>query len=216
MTQDNIFREVEEDIERQKYEDLWKRYGIYVVAAVLALVLGTGANSYWQMHTEIEHQKATGGLAVIQNQLKKDSGKGFEALQDFAVKNRGQAQAAIAELGAAALAAQHGNKDQAIKMYDQLAADPQADHAFRQLADLLSVQQQIDVGDVTVLQKRLQPLMAEKEPWRFSAMEYGGYLAIRAGDKAKATEIFTALSQDAGVPASLSARAADMLRLLAE
>lgn len=216
MTQDNMFREVEEDLERQRYEALWKRYGIYVIAAVLAVVLGTAGNSYWQTYTEANHQKATGKLVEILGQNKADPVKQVEALQAFTSTFHGQTQATFAALHAAALAAKQGNKDQAIKIYDAVAADAGTDHAFRQLADLLSVQLQMDDGDAVLLQKRLLPLMADKAPWGYTAKEFTGYLALRAGDKIKAREMFTDLAQDASVPKSLGARASDMLKLVAE
>jgi hypothetical protein len=87
---------------------------------------------------------------------------------------------------------------------------------LRQLADLLSVRAQLDSGDPAVLDKRLQVLAADGAPWRYTAMEFQAFLALRAGDKGKARKIFTQLSQDSGAPDSLSARAADMLRYLSE
>jgi hypothetical protein len=216
MTQDNMFREVEEDLERQRYEALWKRYGIYVIAAVLTIVLGTAGNSYWQTYQEASHQKATGSLEEILGQNKTEPAKQIEALQAFTSTFHGQTQATFAALHAATLAAKQGKKDEAVKTYDALAADAGADHVFRQLADLLSVQLQMDDGDAVLLQKRLLPLMGDKEPWRYTAKEFTGYLALRAGDKIKAKQMFTDLTQDASVPASLGARAADMLKLLAE
>jgi hypothetical protein len=217
MTQDNMFREVEEDLERQRYEALWKRYGVFVVAAILAIIFGTAGNSYWQTHTAASRQEATGGLAELLGQSNTEPARKIEALEDFAATHKGQTQATLAELHAAALLAKQGNKDAAAKIYDGIATDAGADHAFRQLADLLSVQVQIDGGDPALLQKRLVPLMGEKEPWRFSAMELlSGTLALRSGDIIKAKEMFTALAEDASVPQSLGVRAADQLKLLAE
>lgn len=216
MTEENLFREVDEDMERLKYEALWKRYGVYVVATIVAIVLGTAASSYQHTRKIAENQKASGELLAIMGDAKVEQEKKIANLLGFAENNAGQAQATLAEFHAAAFAAQKGDKDNAIKIYDTLAADAKADHAFRQLADLLAVEQQLDSGDVAKLQSRLQPLLDDKEPWHFSAREMNGYLAIRAGDKAKAKEIFTSLSQDVSVPQSLGARANDMLRLLSE
>ncbi len=216
MTHENLFKEVEDDLERQRYEDLWKRYGIWVAAAALALVFGTAGYNFWQGHTQEVHQQATGKLTEILAQNKAEPAKQIEALENFAASSKGTTQATFAQLHAAAEAAKNDKKDQAIKIYDAVAADEKADHAFRQLADLLSVQLQLDSGDTAALQKRLQPLMGDKEPWRFSALEYSGYLALRSGDKIKAKELFTRLSQDASAPKSLSARAADMVRFLAD
>ena len=216
MTDQNLIREVDEDLERQRLEALWKRYGTFVVVGVLAIILGTAANSYRQTSEIKMHQKATGDLVVLLNATGVEQDKKIADLVAYAENNPEQTQGAFAALHAAAHYAQKGEKDKAIKIYDALAANTKTEHAFRQFADLLSVQQQMETGDIVQLQKRLEPLMARNEPWRASAKEASGYLSIRAGDKAKAKEIFTELSQDASVPPSLSARAADMLRLISE
>lgn len=216
MSQENLFREVDEDMERQKLEALWKRYGIFVIAGVMAAIIGTSANSYIQSSKIKTERKATGELINILSDSKADQDKKITSLLAFTDDNKGKIQATLSAFHAAALASKNNSKDKAIKIYDSIAADAKADHGFRQLADLLSVEQQMDAGDVAQMQKRLEPLMAEKEPWRFAAMEISAHLAIRAGNKTKAKELFTNLSQDASVPKSLSERASDMLRLLSE
>lgn len=215
MSKEDLFREVDEDLERQKLEALWKRYGTYVVAAILAVVIGTGGNSYIQSSKIAAQQKSTGELITLLS-TKNDQDKKISDLLAFSEDNKGQSPATMAAFHAASMALKANKKDQAIKIYDSIAANEKAEHEFRQLAELLSVQQQMETGDVGQLQQKLQPLMAANEPWRFSAMELSGYIAVRAGDKAKAKELFTNLTQDASVPQSLSARAADVLRLLAE
>lgn len=215
MTQPNIFREIDEEMEQQRLEELWKRYGSYVVLFFLAIIGGTAINTYWQGHRVSLDQKATAELIALQNE-KGDTDKRIANLLNFAAENKGVSQAAFAELHAAAFAAQKGDRDKAVKIYDALAADATADHAFRQLADILSVEQQLDAGDPAALTQRLQPLMAAGEPWRNQARELAGFLAVHGGDKARASEMFTALTQDASVPASMNARATDMLRLLAQ
>lgn len=216
MTEHNIFQEIQDDLERQKWADLWKRYGMLVVAAAIAIIAGTAGITAWHSWRADKNQQATAGLLSVMRAESGDETKQIDALQDFAQKNHGVTQAAFAQFHAAELAAKNGKSDQAIQIYDGLAKDNSVDPAFRQLADLMSVRMQLDVGVPADLQKRLQPLMEEKAPWRLTAMEYSGYLALRAGNKEKAKQIFTDLSQNAAAPQSMGARAADMLRYVTE
>jgi hypothetical protein len=145
-----------------------------------------------------------------------DEAKEIDALQDFAQKNANTTQSAFAELHAADLAAKDGKLDQAIHLYDEVAQNMNIDPAFRQLADLLSIRLQLDTAVPADLEKRLQLLMADDMPWHFTAREYAGYAALRAGNKDKAKQIFTDLSQNVSAPQSVGARAADMLRYVSE
>ena len=44
----DIFQEVEEDVRRERYEQLWKQYGNYVMAAAALLVLGVAGYEAWR------------------------------------------------------------------------------------------------------------------------------------------------------------------------
>ena len=216
MTQHPLFQEIEEDLNRQKLEQLWKRYGMWVIMAAAAVVLVTAGVTAWHSLRGQQEQKATTALSAILDIPATDNGKQIEALESFAGKNRGETQAAFARLHAASLASKGGDAKRATTIYDELASDTKAEPAFRQLADLYSVQMQMDSGDPVTLQQRLQPLLADNAPWRFTAMEDIGFLALRAGDKAKAKQMFTELSQNAGAPPTLASRAGDMVRFIGE
>lgn len=218
MTNENLFQEIQEDLERQKLEAFWKKYGKLVMACCVALVLGTAGASAWREWQTGQNRKATSELAAIimknanDPTRVSDPGKRAMALDNYAQTAKGRAQATLAALHAAAMYAQEGQKQEAQKRYEDISADAQSDTAFRQYAALMAVMLQMDEGDVAALDKKLEPLAAEGAPWRYTAREAQGYLALRAGDKAKAEKIFSALAQDAAVPRSLAARAADMLR----
>jgi len=216
MTQHNIFQEVEEDLDRQKLEALWRRYGPFVVAAAAAIIIATAGTTAWNSWRDTQQQKATNGLIEILSAANPDPHQEIEALEHFAGRQPGETQATFARLQGGAVAAKAGDQAKAVALYDIVAADKDADPAFRQLADLLAVQTQMDKADPVTLQKRLQPLLADNAPWRTTAMEYEAFLALRAGDKPKARQLFGELSQDADAPSSLRARAADMLRFVGE
>ena len=95
-------------------------------------------------------------------------------------------------------------------LYDSLAGDGSLPVVYRDLASLLSVQQQAGGGDPKALSLRLAPLSTDANPWRFSARELDGLLASRAGDKARAKTLFQQLADDKDAPAGLRARAAEL------
>ena len=52
----DIFQEVEEEVRRDRYSKLWKDYGGYIIAAAVALVLGTTASVGWREYTAQRQQ----------------------------------------------------------------------------------------------------------------------------------------------------------------
>jgi hypothetical protein len=213
MMESNLLQEIEEDLQRQRFEALWKRYGKHVIGLVLLIVLTTAAvTGYRSWRTRTEQSASTGLLAIL-DANDPDKTKEIAALEDFAREHPSANQAIIARLHAASLAFKDGKKDKALALYDAIANDASIEPAFRQLADLYAVQAQLDTGDPAALQARLQPLLTDS-PYRYSAKEFSALLALRAGDKAKAKQFYQELLQESDVPKSITERAQDMLRWL--
>lgn len=211
----SLFQEIDEDLQRKKIEEIWKRYGNHIIGGALAIVLATAGYNGWQAYTIRQEQKATAAILNVVNDKKIEADRQVELLDHFAKTNPGIAQSFLARFEAASVALRDGKDDKALEIYNGIAADPSVELTFRQLADLMAVQAQLDNGDPAALQPRLDKLMAES-PWKASAKELSAYLALRVGDKAKAKKLFTELTTDADVPNSMQYRATDMVRWLSD
>ena len=65
----DIFQEVEEDLRRDRYQRLAKKYGGYLVAGMLLLVLGTTGYVLWKNWHETRERAATLQLAEAVDQV---------------------------------------------------------------------------------------------------------------------------------------------------
>ncbi|MDD3182535.1 MAG: tetratricopeptide repeat protein [Alphaproteobacteria bacterium] len=216
MNENSLLQEIEADLSRQHYEKLWKKYGPFVLAAAVLIVAVTAGFSGYKAYTIQTAQKTTLSYMEIFTQKKNSQDELIAALEKYGADNKGTIQSVFARFKAASAAAatQDQTKEAAIKMYDDLAADSSIDRVYRQLADLISVQLQLDTGDGAALETRLQPLMKDDCVWRFTSKEFAGYLALRLGDKEKAKAFFSELKGLKGVPASIAARSGDVLSWL--
>ncbi len=208
----DIFREVDEDLRRERYEKLWRRHSKHLIAAAVAIVLGTGGYVAWKQYREAQRldrgtQYASASDLIERGEL--GAAAGFAALAEG-----GDGYAALARLQQAAMKAEAGDVAAALDMYEALAADVGVDRAFRDLAVVLIALHTIDTADPAALSARLAPLTAEDHPWRHSALEFTGLLAKRAGDTAKAREAFAKLAADEHAPPALRQRAAELLNAL--
>ncbi|MCW2248890.1 hypothetical protein M2352_004550 [Azospirillum fermentarium] len=204
----DIFREVDEDLRRDRMEGLFKRYGGMAVGAALLIIAGTAGYKMWQHQQQTRHEEETGALARAVSAAQ-DPAKGADALANYA-KGAPADMAALARLNEAAVLVSQNKRAEAVKIYDALAATAGVAQPFRDLAVLLSAQNQLDSGDPAVLQAALVPLTADASPWRFSAREATALLAVRAGDRARAHTLFQQLADDASAPAGVRSRARDL------
>jgi len=213
MTENNLFQEVQEDLDRQKLEAFWKKYGFWIVLAAVGIVISTASSTAYRSWNNQHNREMTSSLLEAARATP-DTAKSMELFQRAAEKYQGKGHDVLALLRAGSLALSKEDKATAITLFDKVAADEEADSAFRHLGALLSVQVQADDGAPSELMARLEPLAAEDAPWNFSAKETKAYLALRMNDKAKAKELFSYLAKAPNVPQSLALRATDVLRTL--
>lgn len=206
-----LLKEVSDELKKERYAELWKAYGNYVIGAAVALVLAMSGYQGWTTYQQ--GQREAEGEKFAQAQTLAEGGRPAEAAAAFAAlaEEAGAGYATLSRLRAAALQAKAGDTGGAVAIYDSLAGDSSAGETYRDLAVLLSVLHQLDSGDPDALMARLAPLTAEDIPWHYSALELTALLADRAGDRDRAREIFTRLGDDAGAPQGLRARAREML-----
>lgn len=208
----DIFREVDEDLRRDRAEHLFKRYGGVMIAAAVLVVAGTGGYSYWRHWQAQQKQEQTAALVSAIGQSAQGPEKGIEALSAFAGSAKPDL-AAIAQFNAAALLIRQNKPDEAATVYDGIAAHGSVPAEYRDLATLLAVTQRAEKGDPAQLTAKLQPLTADASPWRFTARELTAMLAARAGDTEKARTLYKQLADDQQAPSGVRGRAADLASL---
>jgi len=209
-----IFKEVDEDVRRDRYTELWKSYGKYITGGVTAVVLAAAGFVWWQNHqasvrgAEGEAYSAAIGLAR--------SGKTDEAIKALTAvaASSSSGYKTMARFQEAAIRANRGELAKAAELYDAIAADSSADKILRELAVLLSVLTVLDAEKPAALTAKLAPLANGDGPWHHSALELTAFLAQKSGNTKRAREIYTRLADDATAPSALRARARALLGAL--
>jgi len=217
LSQESLLREIDEDIRRERYARLWKRFGNYIVAAVVAILLGVGGYQFWQHRVETQREEASARLSSATALIATDRAAAEQNLAGLA----GDGPAGIAVLAAlrqAALLAESGDAQAARAVYQQVqrsASDP----LYRDLAVLREAM--VALGKETVpidadaIIEKLKPLTADSSPWRFSARELTALLASRSEQIAEARNLLATLSADPLAPPDVRERAQQLMGDLA-
>ena len=201
----DIFREVDEEVRRERLEQLWKRYGNYIIAVALVILVGVGAwrgYIYWQ-----ERKAAEAGAAYEAASVLADEGKHQEAEQAFA-KLATDGTAGYRGLARFREAAQLGLSDPkaAVAAYDALASDASLGRSMQDLATMRAALLLVDTAPYQELRGRLEPLTAADRPFRHSARELLAFSAWRSGDGAAARKWIDAVLTDPSAPSSIRNR----------
>lgn len=209
----DIFREIEDELRRDNLLKLWKRYGKYVIAGVVVLLVIAGAIVGWLDHLaagrRAQSTRYSTALALAR------AGKDADAAREFgALAAQGGGYGVLAGFDRAEMLAKSGDKKGAIAAYDQLAASSSVPADLRGLAVLLSVTHSLPDGDPKTAIERLKPLTEEGNPWRASALDLTAAAKLKDGDRTGALAIYQKLADDLSAPRGLRARAAEMAAAL--
>lgn len=215
----DIFREVDEEVRRDRILRLGRRYGLFIAAVLLlALLIALGV-VLWRQHDREDRMAQAAAFLDALTEHRRDPAAAAADLADLAAGAEGGYRS-LALLQLAAIKAESDAHGDAIAAYDALAADADADPALRAIARLEAAMLLADLGQAQAARERLTPLLAEGEaaasPWRPLALEIEAVLLLAGGDTEGARTRLRELSLLAAAPAGVRSRAAELLAALGE
>ena len=201
----DIFHEVDEEVRRDQFKKLWDRYSIYIIALAVLIVAGIGAwrgYEYW-----VAKKAAAAGAAFESAVTLSEQGKYSEAEAAFAkvVTEAPEGYRVLARFRAAAALAQVKPAD-AVKAYDDLAADTSLGTTWQDLAGLRAGMLLVDSAPLTDMRRRLDPLAEQTRTFRHTARELLALAAWRSQDLTAARRYIDMIAADAETPPGTRAR----------
>ncbi len=209
-------REVNEEIRRERLQRIWERYGLFIVAAAVALLLGIIAYKVWEARLLTAREVA--GARFEQAVRLAQAGRSEDALKEFQslAANAPPGYQALARLRIAAADGRSGKSDAAVAAYEAIAKDQAVDSIIRDFASFEAANLRVDKADWTEIENRLTPLIQDTSAWRAVARETLGLAAYKAGKLAEARKLFEQILSDRRTPQSISERTLLMLSLLTD
>jgi hypothetical protein len=210
----DIFNEVDEEVRREQFKKIWQRYGNYIIAACLLVIVGIAG---WRGYEWVQAKHAAeSGAAFEQAAALAESGKIQESEAAFA-KLSADGTAGYRVLSRLREAAELARSDRnaAIKAYDQIAADHSVGRVMQDLATLRAGYLLVDGTPYADLRNRLEPLTGPERPFRYSARELLALSAWKQGDVAAAKQWTETIIGDPQTPAGARSRAEVLSQLIA-
>jgi len=212
VADETIFREVDEAVRRDQLLGLWKRYGAILIGAILVVILTVAGFQLYQLRREAQLAQAGERYQAL-----------VEAAEDATGARRADLLADGAELPAgyddlvrlqqAAAFVEDGDIEQAIGLYAAVAdAAPQA--LVRDYAAIAAARLMLDQGNPDALIARLQPMSGEGAPFQAAALELLALAHLQLEDAPTAQSYLSQILALQTAPATLRARAEDLLALL--
>lgn len=209
-----LLREVDEAVLHDQMMGAAKRFGIPLASAVAAGLLAFGGYLWWHEHREAGLEANSEELVRAIDNL--DAGHfdaADKALVPIAEDGTPGAMAA-AKLMRAGIALHQGKKDEALKLYSEVAGGKDVPAPYRDIATIRSVAADFDAMKPDDVVAKLKPLAVPGNPWFGSAGELVGAAYLKQGKNDLAGPLFAAIAKDEDVPETLRSRARQLAGLL--
>lgn len=213
----DIFREVDEEVRRDKATEFWNRHGSKLVGFALAIVIAVAGWRWYEDYTFRE--RAALGASFEAAIADANAGKpdALAGLTTLAEKKSGT-YPALARFRLATELAKAAKDDaaraNAASAFDALAGDANIPAEWRDLAKLRAAFLLVDSGSFEDVEKRLAPMAGGTDIYRHSAREGIALSAYRAGKFDKALDALQAIILDSDAPSGLRQRAELLLAVV--
>jgi hypothetical protein len=201
------FQEVDDAVRQDELKLWWKRWGSWVIAAAVLLVVAVAGLVGWRQYDASQRAEASAAYSLAMSKIGQDNDAARAALAQQA-QSAPEPYRSLAALAGAQLLA---------KPEEQVAAlETAAARLPPELSDLALViagLRSVDGGTPDALTAKLGALAQADRPFHASVIELQALAAKRKGDLKQARELWNSLLKDPAAPQGVQQRAQAMLTL---
>lgn len=208
----DIFREVEEEVRREQYEKLWKKYRDHIIAAAALVIIGVAGYQLYRVYQLREAEKASVAYQAAGQLMEAGQPRAAEPQFAALAKSAPSGYAKLSQLAQADALFAANQHNAAIKLYEQIAN--QGDPYLSGVARLHAAWTIVDGAPKSEVENLLAPLTDPSNAWHDLAQEVLAYADLRAGNTAAALKSYQRLAADPRAPSSLHTRSNAMVRFL--
>ncbi len=202
----DIFDEINAELRQDRLGAVWGKYGIYVIGVALVIILVVAGSSGWQALVSNKNEQASAAYETLLSEIEAANiDEQVLALAKFSA-NKNNAYQILADLRRAKLLNEEEREDEAVVIYDALAANRSLPVAMRDYAQLASVSLLVDTAKPAELEKRLKNILDAQNPFRHMAREILALSYFQEKDYLRSKELLNMALGDSNLPAQLRLR----------
>ena len=209
---EEFIREVDEELQEEKYAKIWRKIGPYVISLAIGIVLFTSGVVFWNNYTEDKKQKLGDDFTAAVELIKEeDFDTALIALERITDK-ASDGYVTIAKMKKASILIQKKQILEGLEIYEDLEKTA-FDQSFKDMSTILFVLNAIDHKPSDILLDKIERL-TENSSWKYSALELKGFILLNDKKFSESKKTFNTIIEMGNAPATLASRARDMVDFL--
>ena len=207
-------REVDEALREQQMQDAAQKYGVPIAIIIVLIIAGVGGWLWWDGSKTAAQEDRGERFTMALDRIRQGQSESADDMLAKLANEKDSGTAVLARLTQAGVELEAGRTDEAVKIYDAIAADGDVPQLMRNLATVRAVAAQFDELKPQDVIDRLKPLAVAGNPWFGSAGEMVAMAYMEQGKDDLAGPLFAELARDEDVPESIRRRAGQMAGIL--
>ena len=209
---EEFIREVNEELQEEKYAKIWRKIGPYVISLAIGIVLFTSGVVFWNNYTENKKQKLGDDFTAAVELIKEeDYDTALIALERITDK-ASDGYVTMAKMKKASILIQKKQILEGLEIYEDLEKTA-FDQSFKDMSTILFVLNAIDHKSSEILLNKIERL-TKNSSWKFSALELKGFILFKEKNFPESKKIFNTIIEMGNAPTTLASRARDMVDFL--
>ncbi len=205
-----FLREVDDAVRASDLTSFWRRYGRWLLVALVAGLLAFGGYIVYRNQQQAKADLQSEEFVDAMDKLRVGQEKEARAKLATLAKADQPGYRAMAQLVEANLLGEDGKTKEAIAIYAKVAGDSSLPQTFRDLALVRQTSAEFDTLAPQVVVDRLKPLATPGHAWFGSAGELTALAYIKMGKDNLAGPIFAQIAKQDGLPQTQRSRAQQM------
>ncbi|MEM9501806.1 MAG: tetratricopeptide repeat protein [Pseudomonadota bacterium] len=209
-----LMREIDEAVRKDDVEQFAKKYGVAIGSILILGFLAFGGYLFWDSQNEASLEQKSETLVSALDFSEAGDFAGAVDKVDPLIDDETPGARTAARLLKAGAALENENFEEAVALYKQVADDPDAPPAMRDLARVREVSTNFDDREPAEVIERLKDLAVPGNAFFGSAGELVAIAHLEAGNRDEAGVMFAEIAKDDDAPETLRSRARQMAGLL--
>jgi hypothetical protein len=202
-----FLREVDDELRREQFQTMWKRYGRLALVLVVLGLAAFAAFLYWRHDTRMKAEERSEQLSLVIADIQAGRKTAADKKVDALIADGGKGYRVLALFTKAAIVADKGDSKAAAAIYAGVAADESVAQPFRDIALIRQTMIEYDSLKPQQVIDRLKPLANKDNAFFGTAGELTAIALIRTNRSAEAGRLLAAVASDAETPQTLRDRA---------
>ena len=210
MSDSAAFQEVDEAVRKDELKEWWDRYGTFVVAGAVAIVVAVAGMVGWRQYDAGQRAAASAAYSAALAKIGPDVAAARADLEKQS-KDAREPYRSLAALIVAQLQPTQEEQVAALSAVGPKLSAPE----LADLATVIAALKSVDTPKADEMAAKLDSLGGPDKPFRISVREVQALAAVRKGDAKRARELWGEIAKDPGTPQGAAQRASAMLNLYA-